>query len=122
MTYHRVKEFQQISSSNRASDRDRDRDRVDDGVYAIALTGMLETVVTESERTVMETIDTITKQFETNQKNSSISNNGDQFCCSIENWCLRWNSEAELLAIISVPGIATLIQWASGQTKKQTLL
>jgi len=132
MTYHRAREMREQLELQRQAVQHRLQARmrspnaallpplnepvlkpVDPAVTALALLGLLEGVLNEAETAIREAIDRMSS------KNSAAFGNGNNGALQeqqqppslpIEQWVSEWSAQAELLALVSVPGLATLIQ------------
>jgi len=98
---------------------------IDPAVTVIALLGLLEGVLTEAENGISELIQRISSNA-TAATATATATSGDVTAASpsspasspshsiptmlIDEWTYRWTQEGELLALASVPGLATLIQ------------
>lgn len=95
---------------------------VEPGVTVLALLGLLEGVLSEAEAAVSEAIEQMSEQVEqaqeeehvwrTKQQPSSVAASAplSSRLVPLEHWVSLWSNQAELLALVSVPGLATLIQ------------
>lgn len=98
---------------------------VEPGVTVLALLGLLEGVLSEAETAVSEAIEQMSDEIEQQQEEqlalrelppaAAVSTAASAASPSlpnvpVEHWVSLWSKQAELLALVSVPGLATLIQ------------
>jgi coenzyme Q-binding protein COQ10 len=89
---------------------------VEPGVTALALLGLLEGVLYEAESAVGEAIEQLSELVENRQQSippdsAALSETASQQpTVPVEQWVSEWSRQAELLALVSVPGLATMIQ------------
>jgi hypothetical protein len=132
MTYHRAREMREQLELQRQAMYHRQQVRmrspnaallpplpepvlkpVDPAVTALALLGLLEGVLNEAETAIREAIDNMSKVRSPSCVTAAAeddSQHQQNVIVSIEQWVSEWSSQAELLALVSVPGLATLIQ------------
>lgn len=146
MAYHRAREMRQQMEDDAAAaapahqpsspdahtgiaspDAD-DTAITDPGVTVLALLGLLDSVLSEAESAVSEAIkrrcDDTEKKYHPHSSPpsappASLSPLPSPLTVPLFSWCSGWSGEAELLALISVPGIATMIQIHSQNSKQK---
>lgn len=127
MAYHRAREMrQQLESSfahrqrtdrvNAEYNSNRDLHTTDPGMTVLALLGLLESILGEAESAIAEAIDGMATDMAKDRVNHESMVDADSalqptdFPVHIEDWITKWDRQAELLALVSVPGLATMIQ------------
>ena len=140
MSYHRARELREQIEAHRRSVAQKQLEQakspnaallppitsdvsapVEPGVTVLALLGLLEGVLSEAETAVSETIEQMSEQMEQAQEEQHALRTSQQSAVAtsaplssrlvpLEHWVSMWSNQAELLALVSVPGLATLIQ------------
>ena len=85
------------------------------GLYVLAMVGVMETVLTETERALGEAMGLLLVQLQREGKEG-----GKGGGLSVKEWSEWWERQAELLAVMTVPGQSSLIQWASATQTAET--
>ena len=76
------------------------------GLYLLAMVGLMESVLSETERALGEAMTLLLHQVHGEGKDAHGG-------LSVKEWTEWWERQAELLAVMTVPGQSSLIQWAS---------
>lgn len=117
MSYKRAREIRQQAES--AADTEEEKRLVhastDPGLTVLALLGLLETVLTESENAVAEATQEICRDTAREATAGATDQPDDETMVLLDHWVSKWQQQDELLALISVPGLAALIQMNSSR-------
>ena len=79
------------------------------GLYLLAMVGLMESVLSETERALGEAMELLLVQVRGEGREGGQGKAG----LSVKEWSEWWERQAELLAVMTVPGQSSLIQWAS---------